>query len=109
MIITNERIEKQAVEIEKTRKRIAELTVKLREQIRYKIKLEDLAIVAMFRDDTFSDDELKELMSERQRRREQAAALEQPPELTDAMSMATAKMPTASTKSTFTNETEEKI
>jgi hypothetical protein len=35
--------------------------------------------------------------------------LEQPPELTDAMSMAIAKTAETSTKSTFANETEEKV
>ena len=61
MKITNPRIEKQQAEIDKTKAKIAEFTVKLREQEKELRKLEDLEIVAQFRKERLSDEHLSQL------------------------------------------------
>jgi hypothetical protein len=70
--MTNPRIEKVKTEIEKTKARIAELTAKLREQEREKVRLENEQIVALVRSERISDAELSALMNSL--RREEPAA-----------------------------------
>jgi septal ring factor EnvC (AmiA/AmiB activator) len=58
MQITNTKIEKQRAEIDKTKAKISEFTAKLREQEKELRKLEDLEIVAQFRKERMSDENL---------------------------------------------------
>jgi chemotaxis receptor (MCP) glutamine deamidase CheD len=64
MKITNPKIEKQQGEIEKTKAKIAGHTAKLREQEKHLRNLEDLEIVAQFRKERMSDENLKILASD---------------------------------------------
>ena len=64
MKITNHKIEKQREETEKTKRKIADLTSKLREQEKHLRNLEDLEIVAQFRKERMSDENLKALASD---------------------------------------------
>ena len=63
MKITNTRIEKQRAEINKTKAKIAELNAKLREQDKQLRALEDLEIVAQFRNERLDDEHLGKLRS----------------------------------------------
>ena len=63
MKITNQKIEKQRAEIDKTKAKIAEFTAKLREQEKELRKQEDLEIVAQFRKERMSDENLDILAS----------------------------------------------
>lgn len=63
MKITNLKIEKQRVEIDKTKAKIAEFTARLREQEKELRKQEDLEIVAQFRKERMSDENLDILAS----------------------------------------------
>ena len=58
MSITNPRIEKQRAEISKTKAKIADIQAKLREQEKHLRNLEDLEIVAQFRNERLSDEHL---------------------------------------------------
>ena len=61
MKLTNPKIEKQKTEIGKTKAKIAEFQAKLREQEKVLRNLEDLEIVAMFRNERLSDEHLATL------------------------------------------------
>jgi len=63
MKITNPRIEKQRAEIEKTKVKFDEIQAKLREQEKHLRDLEDLEIVAQFRKERMSDENLGKLRS----------------------------------------------
>ena len=60
--MTNPKIEKVTAHIVKTKATIAEYQAKLKELERQKIQLENEEIVAMFRRENFSEDELKALL-----------------------------------------------
>ena len=66
MKITNPRIEKQRAEIEKTKAKFGELQAKLREQEKHLRDLEDLEIVAQFRKERMSDENLSKLRPNKQ-------------------------------------------
>ena len=68
MKITNPKIEKQKSEIEKTKEKLGEVTAKLREQEKQLRNLEDLEIVAQFRKERMSDENLEILASDVPRR-----------------------------------------
>jgi hypothetical protein len=57
--MTNSKIEKIKVDIAKTKTKLSELSSKLREQEKALKLATDEAILAMFKDETVSDDELK--------------------------------------------------
>jgi hypothetical protein len=61
MQITNPKIEKQRVEIIKTKVKIAEFQEKQREQEKQLRHLEDMQIVAMFRNERIGDEHLETL------------------------------------------------
>jgi hypothetical protein len=75
MKITNPKIEKQKSEIEKTKEKLGEVTAKLREQEKHLRNLEDLEIVAQFRKERMSDENLEILASDVPRRPPKAAPL----------------------------------
>lgn len=64
MKITNPRIEKQRAEIQKTKAKIAEFTMRLRGQEKQLRSLEDLEIIAQFRKERMSDENLSLLASD---------------------------------------------
>jgi cystathionine beta-lyase family protein involved in aluminum resistance len=57
--ITNPKIEKQKVEIERTKAKVAEFVAKQREQEKQLRALEDMEIVARFRSERISDEHLQ--------------------------------------------------
>jgi hypothetical protein len=65
-MITNARIEKKKSDITKTETRLAEVKAKLRNQKQDLIDLENEEIVAMFRKEVITEDDLKALMRSRQ-------------------------------------------
>jgi len=60
--VTNPKIEKVKGEIAKTKARMAQLQVKLREQEHLKTKLENDEVVAMFRKEKLSEEEFAALL-----------------------------------------------
>ena len=67
-MITNPKIEKQKTTIEKTKAKIAEFTAILREQEKQLRNYEDLEIVAQFRKERMSDENLEILATDVPRR-----------------------------------------
>jgi hypothetical protein len=65
-MVTNHKIEKKKSDIAKTETRLAEVKAKLREQKQELIDLENEEIVAMFRKEVITEDDLKALMRSRQ-------------------------------------------
>lgn len=59
--ITNPKIEKQKAEIAKTKAKVAEFQAKQREQEKQLRHLEDMEIVAMFRNERINDEHLETL------------------------------------------------
>jgi hypothetical protein len=59
--LTNPKIEKQRAEIGKTKAKITELKARLREQEKQLRALEDTEIVALYRSERMSDQDLKTL------------------------------------------------
>ncbi len=65
-MVTNARIERKKSDIAKTEIRLAEVKARLREQKQDLIDLENEEIVAMFRKEVITEDDLKSLMRSRQ-------------------------------------------
>lgn len=65
-MITNPRIEKKKTDIARTEVKFMEVKAKLREQRQELIALENEEIVAMFRKEVITEDDLKALMRSRQ-------------------------------------------
>ena len=60
--MTNPKIERVKEDIIKTKAKISEYTGKLRELERYKIDLENLDIIALYRKENFNEDEFAALL-----------------------------------------------
>lgn len=72
--MTNPKIERVKEDIVKTKAKISEYTAKLRELERYKIDLENLDIIALYRKENFNEDEFAALLRSQ---RDEAAPAEQ--------------------------------
>ena len=60
--MTNPKIERAKEDIVKTKAKISEYTSKLRELERYKVDLENLEIIALYRKENFNEDEFAALL-----------------------------------------------
>jgi hypothetical protein len=75
LMITNAKIERKKTEIAKTETRLADIKTKLREQRQELTDLENEEIIAMFRREIITEDDLKALRSRQEDKEERPNAL----------------------------------